>query len=132
MSEVNKMHRVTSCVPLPSANYLSHHGILGQKWGRKNGPPYPLSASDHSASEKKAGWRDSLNESKKAILKSVKKTHVKPQIVDDLYSSKMTKDKKKQTKSLYNKGYDTKEIAEKLNIPLEDVGGYLVEIGILE
>lgn len=21
---------------------LSHHGILGQKWGKKNGPPYPL------------------------------------------------------------------------------------------
>lgn len=23
-------------------NYLSHHGIKGQKWGKKNGPPYPL------------------------------------------------------------------------------------------
>ena len=39
---------------------LYHHGILGQRWGRKNGPPYPLGASDHSASEKKAGWRKSL------------------------------------------------------------------------
>lgn len=41
-------------------NYLSHHGILGQKWGRKSGPPYPLKPSDHSASEKKAGWKKSL------------------------------------------------------------------------
>ena len=41
--------------------FLAHHGILGQKWGRKNGPPYPLGASDHSASEKKAGWRSSLS-----------------------------------------------------------------------
>lgn len=41
--------------------YLAHHGILGQKWGKKNGPPYPLDASDHSASEKRAGWRKSLD-----------------------------------------------------------------------
>ena len=32
---------------------LAHHGILGQKWGKRNGPPYPLDASDHSAQEKR-------------------------------------------------------------------------------
>ena len=41
-------------------NELYHHGILGQKWGNKNGPPYPLKASSHSVSEKKADWRKSL------------------------------------------------------------------------
>lgn len=41
---------------------LSHHGILGQKWGKRNGPPYPIDAGDHSASEKKAGWRKSLEQ----------------------------------------------------------------------
>jgi hypothetical protein len=44
-----------------SDEYLKHHGILGQKWGKKNGPPYPIDASDHSSSEKKAGWRKSLD-----------------------------------------------------------------------
>lgn len=44
-----------------SDEYLKHHGILGMKWGKKNGPPYPLGASDHSTSEKKAGWRKSLD-----------------------------------------------------------------------
>ena len=33
------------------------------RWGKRNGPPYPLSASDHSASERKAGWRKSLDKS---------------------------------------------------------------------
>lgn len=37
-----------------SHSALQHHGILGQKWGKRNGPPYPLDASDHSAAEKKA------------------------------------------------------------------------------
>ena len=40
---------------------LYHHCILGQRWGKKNGPPYPIAASSHSASEKKAGWKKSLN-----------------------------------------------------------------------
>ena len=36
-----------------SNDYLSHHGIQGQKWGKQNGPPYPLAPSAHSATEKR-------------------------------------------------------------------------------
>lgn len=34
--------------------YLCHHGILKQKWGVRNGPPYPLSYGAHTAAQKKA------------------------------------------------------------------------------
>lgn len=37
-----------------SDSYLAHHGIKGMKWGKRNGPPYPLDASDKSAAERKA------------------------------------------------------------------------------
>ena len=43
-------------------HYLTHSGVLGQRWGHRNGPPYPLKPEDHSASEKKAGWAKSLKE----------------------------------------------------------------------
>lgn len=48
-------------------NELYHHGILGMKWGKKNGPPYPLAISDHSYSERKAGWQKSVNNKKRKM-----------------------------------------------------------------
>lgn len=34
--------------------HLSHHGILGQKWGTRNGPPYPLKGGSYTRTEQKA------------------------------------------------------------------------------
>ena len=53
-----------------SNDYLSHHGIQGQKWGKKNGPPYPLSAGAHSSAEKKAMYGNSDQSKKDSNTKS--------------------------------------------------------------
>lgn len=49
---------------------LEHHGIDGQKWGVRNGPPYPLKAGDHSAAEKRA-----MKKNQKNAYKITKKTY---------------------------------------------------------
>lgn len=54
------------------SNYLAHHGILGQKHGQRNGPPYPLSRGDHSAAEKAAGWMKSLKDKHAVKVKKKK------------------------------------------------------------
>lgn len=35
-------------------DYIEHHGIIGMRWGRKNGPPYPLTGRTHTAVTRKA------------------------------------------------------------------------------
>lgn len=40
---------------------LYHHGIAGQRWGKRNGPPYPLNSSTKSSSELKAKTKKTLS-----------------------------------------------------------------------
>ena len=55
---------------------LQHHGITGMKWGKRNGPPYPLSAKAHSASERAAGTSDWSKEAQKEAQKEARKARL--------------------------------------------------------
>lgn len=81
--------------------YLYHHGILGMHWGIRNGPPYPLSEGDHSVSERKAGWKKSLNKAsyvqkRNADIRAVTKQYKK----NNPYMSK--KDAENYAKTIIN------------------------------
>ena len=67
-------------------NELYHHGILGQKWGKKNGPPYPLDEKKHSSKEKKKAVKKDLNEIKKSRNDLIKKLKKVKGIHDDIAS----------------------------------------------
>lgn len=41
--------------------FLAHYGIMGQKWGVKNGPPYPLSYDAHSSVQKALNPKSALD-----------------------------------------------------------------------
>ena len=62
-------------IKMKTDNALEHHGILGQKWGQQNGPPYPLDEADHSLSERKLAKLDNkwLKKNEKKIRKYAEK-----------------------------------------------------------
>lgn len=40
---------------------LYHHGIKGQEWGDRNGPPYPLDYEAHTAEQKKLNPKSTID-----------------------------------------------------------------------
>lgn len=81
---------------------LYHHGIKGQSWGEKNGPPYPLDYEDHTAEQKKENPKSTIDG--KADTKSTKNAK------STKSTSTKTKTKSSTSKSANNS--DKKELTE--------------------
>lgn len=57
--------------------YLAHFGIRGQKWGKKNGPPYPLENAARSQKERESNPEsESSKEKKKSSLSNINRQNV--------------------------------------------------------
>lgn len=86
--------------------FVNHHGVLGQKHGVKNGPPYPLEEGDHSSSEESAAKKAGISvgtSSGKGSLDDVESAN-KKETSDKKESSSDTSQKKPTKEDIVNSG----------------------------
>ncbi len=60
-------------------NYLAHHGVAGQKWGQRHGPPYPLNSNPSKQAKLKAKSKSSYNK-----LYGNNNTKKKPSVMEEI------------------------------------------------
>lgn len=80
---------------------LEHHGILGQRKGHRNGPPYPLRNEDRSAAEKKLNKESDSSKELSPRPKKEKKKKKQKSPIDEIpdykkLSPEEVEEKKKQ------------------------------------
>ena len=86
--------------------FVNHNGILGQKHGVRNGPPYPLDEGDHSSSEESAAKKAGISvgtSSGKGSLDNVESS-TKKESTDKKESSSDTSQKKPTKEDIVNSG----------------------------
>lgn len=85
-------------------DYLKHYGILGMKWGQRNGPPYPLSSRQMNSSERKFNPQrrasDMSDEELDTTLKRLRKEDEYNRLINNNYGNKESDVKKMVKKAL--------------------------------
>ena len=99
-------------------NYLAHHGVAGQKWGQRHGPPYPLSRDPANAKraqadhkKNKASTKTSSNSPRvsRGTTPSSMQAHVMKGIISDRkYRKELAKQQKREQEE-----YEKAQRAEK-------------------
>ena len=99
-------------------NYLAHHGVAGQKWGQRHGPPYPLSRDPANAKraqadhkKNKASTKTSSNSPRvsRGTTPSSMQVHVMKGIISDRkYRKELAKKQKREQEE-----YEEAQRAEK-------------------
>ena len=101
-------------------NYLAHHGVAGQKWGQRHGPPYPLSRDPANAKRAQADHKKNKTASKtstnsvrvsKGSSPSNRQVHVMKGIVADRKYRKELAKKQKQEQEEYEEAQRAEKAA---------------------
>lgn len=97
--------------PELSEDYLEHHGIDGQKWYHRNGPPYPLSRDISTGSRLKKGAAGKISKKKapKGILEKHRAKKVHKQRVQAAEKARQAKQQKAQEAKARQEAQDREE-----------------------
>ena len=112
---------------------LYHHGRLGQKWGQRNGPPYPLGGGDYSETERNKVYKarvsghdiykkkhfDTVLSKDKTTFRTLSYNKDRTKNVDMFYAAHTNLDKH-QYNALFNK---------KIPMPIKDENGNEIGTG---
>lgn len=93
-------------------DWLSHHGVQGQRWGHRNGPPYPLSREISTGSRLKENGRltGKINVKRDRKTGHIEYTHKRP-----LYVQPIPGIKTKRRKPPYTLNEDVEAVNPKFN-----------------
>lgn len=96
--------------------FLEHHGILNQRWGHRNGPPYPLDAGDHSAIEKAGAKKAGIRIGKSSGAGSMEAVEAKKKTPKPRTPKKeMTPEERREAAMEAARSGDKKKIAKYIN-----------------